>query len=97
DWDQWLGRVAQTMSDVDGPIGTTQGPDRLAIQFPVRAMEAVERPYFLGGDATGLGKFAAAPGSPQVTHSAKFIDGEWQVQFTRAFTPTDTTKAPGFM
>jgi len=48
-WDQWLGRIAQTAPDVDGPIPATQGPDRMVVQFPKRISEEAERPYFLEG------------------------------------------------
>jgi mono/diheme cytochrome c family protein len=48
-WDEWLGRVARTMTDADGAISTQQGPDRVAVQFPVAYGEGAERPYFLQG------------------------------------------------
>ena len=48
-WDEWLARVARTMTDIDGPVPATQGPDRLVLQFPLRVTDDVERPYFLGG------------------------------------------------
>lgn len=47
-WNEWLGRVAQTMTDADGPVPTTQGPDRLTVEFPAELSED-ERPYFLQG------------------------------------------------
>jgi mono/diheme cytochrome c family protein len=49
-WQEYLERMARTMSDVDGPIPVEQGPDRLHIQFPLRLSDGMERPYFLGGD-----------------------------------------------
>jgi DMSO reductase family type II enzyme heme b subunit len=48
-WNEWLGRVATSMTDVDGPLATQQGPDRLVVQWPQSAREDAERPYFLGG------------------------------------------------
>jgi len=48
-WDEWLGRMAATVTDVDGPVSTAQGPDRLVVQFPLRVTDDAERPYFLGG------------------------------------------------
>jgi len=48
-WDEWIVRVAETMTDIDGPIPDAQGPDRLVVQFPLRVSDDVERPYFLGG------------------------------------------------
>jgi mono/diheme cytochrome c family protein len=49
-WDEWLGRMRQTMTAVDSiPLSATQGPDRLTVLFPTRVSDA-ERPYFLGGD-----------------------------------------------
>jgi len=50
-WDEWLGRVAATMTDADGPLTTRQGPDRLHVQFPVTVAAGGTMPYFLGGDA----------------------------------------------
>jgi mono/diheme cytochrome c family protein len=49
-WQEWLDRMAATMTDVDGALPTAQGPDRLHVQFPLRREEGMERPYFLGGD-----------------------------------------------
>ena len=51
DWQEWLDRVAATMTDADGPVPTTQGPDRVQVQFPQRLSDGMERPYFLGGDS----------------------------------------------
>ena len=48
-WDEWLGRVSQAMSDVDGALATQQGPDRLTIEFPATRTDDAERPYFLEG------------------------------------------------
>ena len=48
-WDEWLGRMVQTAPDADGPIPTTQGPDRVVVQFPKQISEEAERPYFLEG------------------------------------------------
>jgi DMSO reductase family type II enzyme heme b subunit len=48
-WDEWLGRIVQTATDSDGAIPTTQGPDRLIVQFPKRVSDEAEQPYFLGG------------------------------------------------
>ncbi|MFN2565802.1 MAG: c-type cytochrome [Gemmatimonadaceae bacterium] len=48
-WNEWLGRIARTMTDADGPISTQQGPDRVAVQFPITYGEGAERPYFLQG------------------------------------------------
>jgi DMSO reductase family type II enzyme heme b subunit len=48
-WDEWLGRVDQAMSDVDGAVPTKQGPDRFWVQFPKQVTDDNERPYFLGG------------------------------------------------
>lgn len=49
-WQEWVDRIATTMTDADGPIPATQGPDLLTVQFPLRPPEGMERPYFLGGD-----------------------------------------------
>lgn len=49
-WQEWLERMAVTMTDVDGTLSTAQGPDRLHVQFPLRRETGMERPYFLGGD-----------------------------------------------
>ena len=51
EWDEWLGRISKTMTAVDSiPLDSTQGPDRVTVQFPTRVTEDAERPYFLGGD-----------------------------------------------
>ena len=49
-WDEWLGRAAATMTDVDGPVTLVQGPDRFHIQLP-QVADGSETPYFLGGNA----------------------------------------------
>lgn len=48
------------------------------------------------GAESGLGQFAPQSGPPQVTHAARFDQGEWQVQFTRALAPADSGAAPVF-
>lgn len=50
-WQEWLDRMSATMTDVDGPVPTAQGPDRMHVQFPLAPSSGMERPYFLGGDA----------------------------------------------
>jgi cytochrome c oxidase cbb3-type subunit 2 len=49
-WDEWLGRMAATMTDVDGALATRQGADRLVLQWAPQP-DAADRPYFLGGSA----------------------------------------------
>lgn len=49
-WQEWLERIARTMTEVDGPVPTTQGPDRLDVQFPLALTDGMEQPYFLRGD-----------------------------------------------
>ena len=114
-WQEWQGRIAQTVAR-DDTTALVQGPDRLLVQFPVQVTDDTERPYFLGGSTrrpvhlwrwasdqtsveegsgTGLGRFAPASRS-QVTHAARFDQGEWQLQLTRSLLPADTTKAPTF-
>jgi len=51
DWDEWLGRMRDAMSDGDAPVATEQGPDRLHLEFPLRWSDGLERPYFLGGSS----------------------------------------------
>jgi DMSO reductase family type II enzyme heme b subunit len=48
-WDEWLGRVSQTMSDADGALAMQQGPDRLTVEFPQALTDESQRPYFLQG------------------------------------------------
>ena len=48
-WDEWLGRVTQTVTDVDVPTPTAQGGDRLVLEWAPPSADASERPYFLGG------------------------------------------------
>jgi DMSO reductase family type II enzyme heme b subunit len=116
-WDEWLARIRLAMTDVDGPLASTQGADLLVVQFPTTA-QATEPPYFLGGStrrpahqwrwsstpdavaqgtATGLGKFTAQAGAAELTHAARYAEGEWQLQMTRALVPADTTRAPALV
>ena len=48
-WDEWLGRVATSLSDADGALPTQQGPDRVHVQFPMSISDDAELPYFLAG------------------------------------------------
>ena len=50
-WDEWLGRMSKTLTDVDGPLATQQGPDRLVVQWAQNPSDESRRPYFLGGDS----------------------------------------------
>ena len=50
-WNEWLGRMAASMTTADGPNATQQGSDRFVVQFPERLGDVVEWPYFLGGDS----------------------------------------------
>jgi DMSO reductase family type II enzyme heme b subunit len=116
-WGQWLDRIVQTAADADGPTPTTQGPDRLVVQFPKQLSEDAERPYFLGGSTrrpvylvrwssdsdrveegtgTGLGRFTPQGGGARWSHTARFENGEWQLQLAGALTPADTAAAPAF-
>ena len=49
------------------------------------------------GASTGLGRFAARPGAGEVAHAARFANGEWALQLTRALVPRDTAAAPTFI
>lgn len=49
------------------------------------------------GTATGLGKFTVQGGTSEVTHAARYAQGEWQLQMTRALVPADSTRAPAFV
>lgn len=116
-WDEWLGRIRQAMTEVDGVPAASQGADLLVVQFPTTSRDE-EPPYFLGGStrrpahvwrwsstpdaiaqgtATGLGKFTAHGGTSEVTHAARYAQGEWQLQMTRALRPADSTRAPAFV
>jgi DMSO reductase family type II enzyme heme b subunit len=46
------------------------------------------------GSATGWEQFTPSPGTPQVTHAARFVQGEWQLQLVRDLVPADTSTAP---
>jgi DMSO reductase family type II enzyme heme b subunit len=48
-WNEWLGRVASSVTNADGAVSTQQGPDRLAVQFPITYGEGAEKPFFLQG------------------------------------------------
>lgn len=50
-WQEWVERMVHAVQQHDGAVPAVQGPDRLVVQFPLRAAEGLERPYFLGGDA----------------------------------------------
>ena len=50
-WNEWLGRVASSMTNTDGAVSTQQGPDRVAVQFPISYGEGAEKPFFLQGNA----------------------------------------------
>jgi DMSO reductase family type II enzyme heme b subunit len=105
--------MAKTLTDVDGPLATQQGPDRLVVQWARDPNDESRRPYFLGGDSkspvyvwrwtseprveegteTGLGKFTALPnGGATVSQTARYVDGQWQVVFTRGLASTDSTR-----
>ena len=112
-WDEWLGRMSKSLTDVDGPLATQQGPDRLVVQWAQNPNEDSKRPYFLGGDAkspvyvwrwtsepkieegteAGLGKFTGFS-TTHVTQSTKYVDGQWQVLFTRPLASSDTQAPP---
>jgi cbb3-type cytochrome c oxidase subunit III len=49
-WDEWLGRVSKTLTDVDGALATQQATDRLVVEWAKSPNDESERPYFLGGD-----------------------------------------------
>ncbi len=49
-WQEWLDRMARSMTDVDAPVQTEQGADRFHVQVPMRLVDGMERPYFFGGD-----------------------------------------------
>jgi DMSO reductase family type II enzyme heme b subunit len=46
------------------------------------------------GVATGLGRFTPFAGPAALIHAARFKDGEWRLQLTRALVPGDTARAP---
>jgi DMSO reductase family type II enzyme heme b subunit len=50
-WDEWLGRMRQTVTDADGAHDGAHGPDLLVVQLPTSADGGDELPYFLGGSA----------------------------------------------
>jgi DMSO reductase family type II enzyme heme b subunit len=49
-WQEWLDRVGQTVAR-DDTTALPHGPDRAVVQFPLRVVDEMERPYFLGGSA----------------------------------------------
>ncbi len=68
-WNEWLSRLDTTLTTVDGPLPAQQGPDRLSVQWPMRAGDDMERPYFLGGDArrpVRLWRWTSAPDRVEV-------------------------------
>jgi len=51
EWDEFFQLTMAALTDADGALPSAQGPDRVAVQFPVRLPEGPELPFFLGGDA----------------------------------------------
>ncbi len=50
EWDEFYELLRSTVTDVDGPLPESQGPDRLVMQLPLRLSDDMALPYFLGGD-----------------------------------------------
>ena len=46
------------------------------------------------GTTTGLDRFVARSGAPDLASVARFEDGEWRLQLTRALAPADSAAAP---
>lgn len=113
----WIKKVVETLDHADPPPITAQGPDRIAITFPVKIAADSLRPFFLGGNSVrsayvwrwssspdtaeegttrGLARFTPLAAKNGLGHSARYQDGEWQLQFTRALLPVDSTTAPTF-
>jgi DMSO reductase family type II enzyme heme b subunit len=68
-WNEWLGRVATAMTNADGAVSPQQGPDRVAVQFPVVYGEGADKPFFLQGDTrrpTYLWRWASSPDGVEV-------------------------------
>jgi mono/diheme cytochrome c family protein len=68
-WDQWLGRVAQTMTDGDTAVAAAQQADRLVLQWAPPTGDESERPYFLGGSAqrpVHVWRWSSAPDQVEV-------------------------------
>ena len=118
EWDEWLTRLAGSMTDVDGMIPVEQGPDRFIVQLPSDFdPDDAELPFFLGGGSrrpvhlwrwtstpnqlevglgAGLGTFEPGAGENEVSHSARYADGEWRLQVTRSLVASDTATSPTF-
>jgi hypothetical protein len=50
-WQPYFDGIVATLAAPDAPHVGQQGPDLLAIQFPIDPPDGMELPYFLGGDA----------------------------------------------
>jgi mono/diheme cytochrome c family protein len=50
EWDEFYELLRTTVTDVDGPLPESQGPDRLVVQLPLELSDDIALPYFLGGD-----------------------------------------------
>ena len=48
------------------------------------------------GTTRGLARFTPLAAGNTLGHTARYADGEWQLQFTRALLPVDSTTAPRF-
>lgn len=86
----WLPPGSYTEGELPYFLGGSQ-------RRPVYALRWTSTPDRLEeGVGTGLGRFAALGGAPQAVHAARYTDGEWQLQITRALAPADTTRAARF-
>lgn len=67
-WTQWQAAVLAAMEPKEGDsVGMDPRPDAIAVQFPRRVPEGMERPYFLMGDARApvyLWYWRSAPEAP---------------------------------
>jgi hypothetical protein len=64
--------------------------------MPVYVWRWTSEPRLEEGTQTGIGKFTAMP-NVSVKQSAKYVDGQWQVVFTRPLlASSDTTQVPHF-
>jgi len=64
--------------------------------MPVYAWRWTSEPRLEEGTQTGIGKFTALP-NVSVKQLAKYVDGQWQVVFTRPLLASnDTAQVPHF-
>jgi mono/diheme cytochrome c family protein len=79
EWEEHYQLLRSTLTDADGPLPDTQGPDRVVIQWPLELTDGEVLPYFLGGDAERLvSQVVWSNASPRLTLGTATGLGEYR-------------------